>query len=383
MSSVSLRVADSISWHTAPGYSLGTARALRRAYALLRAGRRDLRGYIAAYKCLAPHLKRPMARHQRLRAAYVMAMAHAAVGDCSAAIAWCDEALALTYELAIPSARIDLLYLCGQCRRAVQRFHDSAADHRQALGIYRQLARQGELPDEAPDDALEMELLTQLAGTEFYLGEYATVQRRLDDAIAIRRRTRIDPLVAANVEWMEAHLYRWRRLPALALQPALVAAQIFTEAGAPASAARIQTFTADIQLDFAEGLPDGSDRDAQIATASEHLTLAQELAAEAHDDTGACLTLLTEIRYSRMAGENEGRLAVVQDIIHAAGRLGDDVLQAQAYTTLGDELAALNRLDAALRCYDQSLDMLIDGEVPALAVWAQSAMHRAREQRDD
>lgn len=383
MRPVSLRVADSLSWHAAPAYSSSAARALRRAYALLRAGRRDLRGYIAAYQCLAPHLKRPMARHQRLRAAYVMAMAHAAVGDCSEAIAWCGEALALTYELAIPSARIDLLALRGQCQRMLQRFRDSAADHRQALGIYRQLARRGELAGETPDDALEMELLAQLAGTEFYLGEYATVRRRLDDAIAIRRRTRIDPLVAANVEWMEAHLYRWRRQPALALQPALVAAQVFTEAGSPASAARIQTFTADIQLDFAGALPDGSDRDAQIALAGGHLTLAQELAGEAHDDSGISFALLTEIRYSRMAGENEDRLALAEDIIRAAHRLGDNVLESQAYTTLGDELAALNRLDAALSCYDQSLDMLIRGEVPALAVWAQSATHRAREQRDD
>ncbi|MGH2516393.1 MAG: hypothetical protein ACRDHP_12125, partial [Ktedonobacterales bacterium] len=260
MDSASLRVADSDSWHTAPGYSPRTARALRRAYAVLRAHRRDLRGYVAAYTSIRSHIERPMARHQYLRVAYVMALAHSAVGDYSQAIAWTDEALTLTDSLALPAARVDLLYLRGQCARALLRFRESAANHRQALGIHRQLAQGGE----PTEDGLEMELLTQLAGTEFYLGEYATVQRRLDDAIALRRQTRMDPLIAATVEWMEAHLYRWSRQPARAVQPALVAAQIYTEAGSPASAARIQTILADIQLDVAEILPEGSDRERQI-----------------------------------------------------------------------------------------------------------------------
>lgn len=376
---VSLRVADSLSWHADPGYSPRVARALRRAYALLRAGRSDLRSYVAAYNCVQPHLLHPMARHQYLRAAYVMAMAHAATGDCSEAIRWCDDALALADALELPSARVDLFTLRGQCCRALLRFRESAADYRKALGTYRHLASRGE----PVDDALEMDLVTQLAGTEFYLGEYAAVRRRLDDAIAIRRRTKVDPLIAATVEWMEAHLYRWSRQPARALQPALVAAQIYIEGGSPASAARIQTFAADVQLDFADGLPFGSDRDAQIATAGEHILLAQELVQEAYDDVGANLALLTEIRYSRMAGENESRLALAEDIIHSARGLGDTALLAQAYTTTGDELAALNRVDAALDCYAKSLDILLGGEVPALAVWAQSALHRAREQRDE
>ena len=379
MGPVSLRVADSLSWHTEPGYSSDAGRALRRAYAHLRVGRRDLRGYVTAYRDLLPYINFPMARHQYLRAAYVMAMACAAVGDSSAAIAWCDEALALTFTLDIPDARIDLFYLRGQCRRALLRFRDSAADHRRALGIYRQFANRGG----SPDNALEMDLLTQLAGTDFYLGEYAAVRRHLDGAIAIRRRTKIDPLTAANVEWMEAHLYRWSRQPARALQPALVAAQIFTESGSPASAARIHTFAADIQLDFADTLPLGSDRDAQIVAAGDHLALAQDLAEEAQEEVGIGLALLTEIRYSRIIGENESRIDLTEDVIHAARLLGDAALLAQAYTTLGDELAALNRLDAALSCYQHSLDVLKGGEVPALGVWAERALHHARERRDD
>ena len=383
MEPVSLRTADSLSWHDAPGYSPVVASALRRAYAALRVGRRDLRGYLKAYTCVQPYLMLPMARQQYLRVAYVMAMSHAAVGDISDAITWCDEALALADSLDAPSARLDLLYLRGQCARALLRLRESAADHRQALGIYRQLASRNELLGRTPDDELEIDLLSQLAGTEFYLGEYTTVRRRLDDAMAIRRRTKINPLTGVMVEWMEALLYRWSRQPARALQPALVAAHVHTESGAPASAARSHMLAADVQLDLADAFPYGSDRDAQIASAGEHILLAQEFAEEAHDDITVSMALLTEIRYSRLAEENESRLALAEDVIHAARRLGDTALLIQAYTTLGDEMAALHRPDAALDCYQQSLDVVAGGELAALAVWSQRALHHAREQRGD
>lgn len=383
MDMASLHIADSRSWHEDPGYSRDVARALRRAYAVLRVGRRDLRNYIAAYKCVQPHLNHSMARQQYLRAAYIMAMSHSAVGDLSEAIGWCDEALALAEVLDMPSACLDLLYLRGQCYRALLRLRDSAADHRKALGIYRHLVSRGELPGKLSDDTLEMDLLTQLAGAEFYLGEYITVRQRLDDAMTIRRRTKIEPLTGVMVDWMEALLYRWSQQPARALQPALVAAQVHTELGTPASAARIQLFTADVQLDLADAFPLGSDRDGQIAAAGEHVLLAQELAEEAHDEVGSNLALLTEIRYSRMAGENERRVSLIEEIIHAARRLGDTALLVQAYTNLGDELVALRRPDAALDCYQQSLDIVAGGELMALAAWSQRALHHAREQRGD
>jgi hypothetical protein len=198
--------------------------------------------------------------------------------------------------------------------------------------------------------------------------------------MTLRRRTKIDPLAGVTIEWMEALLYRWSRQPARALQPALVAAHVHTESGSPASAARGQVIAADVQLDLADAFPHGSDRDGLITAAGEHILLAQELAEEAHDEVGTNLALLTEIRYSRMAGENESRLALAEDVIHAAHRLGDTALLVQAYTTLGDELAALQRSDAALDCYQRSLDVVVGGELVALAVWSQRALHHAREQ---
>lgn len=376
---MSLRVADHASWRSSPDYSPDAARALRQAYAHLRSERRHLRGYVLAYASVRPYLKRPMARHQHARVAYVMALAHAAAADYTDAIAWIDEALALTYMLDMPGSRVDLLYLRGQCARALLRFRDSAASHRQALGIFRELTRRGELVD----TPLEIEILIQLAGTEFFLGEYATVQRRLDEARAIRRRMPVDPVTGVTIEWMEAHLYRWSRQPERALRPASAAAEVYTESGSPASAARIQTFTADVLLDFAASLPYGTARDAQIFAAGEHVALAQALAEEASDEAAIGLTLLSDIRHSRMAGDNVARLALAEEVAHLARRIEDNALLAQALTTIGDELAALGRHDAALSSYARVLDTLEGSEVPALAVWAQSALHHAREQRDD
>lgn len=378
MGSVSLRVADHDSWRSAPHYSPTTAGILRHAYALLRGGRRELDSYLVVYNLVRPHLNQPMARHQYLRVAYVMALVFAALEDISGAIAWTDKALALTHELAMPGSRVDLLYLRGQCARAIGRLRDSATNHRQALGLYRELISN----DEPADPSLEIGLLTQLAGTEFFLGEYPTVRRRLDDAITLRRRTRVDPLSAAVVEWMQAHLYRWSRQPELALRPAIFAAEIYTESGSPASASRIQSFTADVQLDFAESLPDGSDRTFAVRAAGDHIAIAQALAYEARDEAAMGLALLSAIRHGRLLGVAEARLASAEDVAHLARRIPDNALLAQAYTTIGDELAALGRLDAALSCYSQVLGMLDGSETPALAVWAQSALHRAREQRD-
>jgi tetratricopeptide (TPR) repeat protein len=226
-------------------------------------------------------------------------------------------------------------------------------------------------------------LLTQLGGFAFYSGRYDEAERLLHEA---RARTLLTPqpgsqrLTSATLDWLQALLYRWRNQPALALDPAQAAADVYIEAGSPASAARIQTVLADIELDLAKRLPEGTARAQHIARARGHLHLATRLATEAYDEHGQEMAHLRAIRLAQVAQPGQSQQRRIERVVRVARRLRDDLVLADALTLLGDDLSAQGQIEPAINQYRQVIGLLDGGQAPAVAVWARRALHKHLEQ---
>ena len=75
-------------------------------------------------------------------------------------------------------------------------------------------------------------------------------------------------------------------------------------------------------------------------------------------------------------GNDVDRLAILEHQAQAARRLGDVGLLGEAFTALGDELAACGQSEAAQTCYRQVLGILDGSDLRALGAWAWRALHR-------
>jgi len=135
-------------------------------------------------------------------------------------------------------------------------------------------------------------------------------------------------------------------------------------------------------MDLATVMPEGTHRSHLLAAADDHTRLAVDLAAEAGGATGAGFVQLSAVRLSRLRRVNEDRLPPIERVLQDACRLGDYALLAQGFTTLGDELLARGRREAALAHYRDAIGILDGSEMGALEVWPRSALHRAREAND-
>jgi tetratricopeptide (TPR) repeat protein len=383
----SLRLPDALHWRLDKDYSPTVARALVRAYADLRWGEPHLARFRSAADRVRPVVALPMSERQRIRVTFVLSLEPAAVGDYLTALFWLDQALEVALDLAcrLPDDEdlLDLLHVRGAINRALLRMNEAVEDYRDCLACLR--ARE-QTPPQPSRPGFEVEVVAQIAGLEFFLARYATAEQLLAEARSLLPQVAPAPerdLAEATLAWLEANLYRWRGQPELALRPAAAAAEVYTEASAPTSAARSQLLIADVALDFAEHLPEGMDRYGMLTIVQPHLQLALELAAEAHDAIGQGMAELTHVRYGRVVGHTEDRIARIERVAHTARRHDDDGLRAQAVTALGDELTALGETESALNRYREVLVMLEGSEVPAMGVWARRALHRAWEQRTD
>jgi hypothetical protein len=88
---------------------------------------------------------------------------------------------------------------------------------------------------------------------------------------------------------------------------------------------------------------------------------------------------LTRIRYGRLRQSNENRIAMIENVIHKARKLGDPAVVAEAFTSLGDELLASGERDSAHNLYQQVLAMLDGGDFPAVGLQARRALMRGRD----
>jgi tetratricopeptide (TPR) repeat protein len=370
----SLHVADAPAWRLAPGYSPIVANALVTAYRVLSRSR-DAKRYDRAYTTVVRLVDTPMAVRQRVHVLYVCGMAQVAVGEYASALRWLDKALDLASSLGATGDIAELLFLRGAVLRALLRLKDAAADYAACLALLREESA-GSGPSDAP---FELAVLSQLAGFTYYLGQIDRSEQLLRDARKLAPLAPGHLVDAATTEWIQAHIFRARSQPELALRPALAAADIYLDAGQPTSAARIQILVAEIALDLADHFTIGSARSAFAKLGHAHTQVAKGLAKEAGDAIGEALAALASARYSRLCGRNENRIARLERVAHTAQQLDDSALLAQAVTALGDELASLGEKEQALNRYRDVISVLDRSDMPTLSLPARRALLLSQE----
>lgn len=376
MTQHSLRIPDCEDWKSDPDYSFPVAHALEVAYRYLAHGGHRLANYLRAYRALDPFRDARVSQRQRTRMCYVFGMAYAANGDYGKALLAFDEVLDLAYELGDQGAMVDVLHVRGGTYRAVLRFHDAVDDIEDSLA----LAREERDRTGQPDVGLEADLLTQLAGFQLHLARYDIAEGLLDEARTLTLLAPDARLSSAALQWTEAHIHRLRGQPERALRPIIHAAEDYATLGPPISAARIKMVAGDVVMDLAGTLPRKQDRSSLLGLAWSHIQESLRLAQEAGDEIGRGLALLTRARYSRLSGQNEDRILVIERVVRQARAVNDAGLLAHALTALADELAAQLHVESALNVSREVIQVTTSSELPFLAVGARRALLRDSEQ---
>lgn len=363
---------DHPSWQSERDYSIPLAHILPHAFALLTTNNRE--DYNRAATLVLPFVPKTVSAPQRLRVCYVIASYLASDDDYHEALIWLDEALELAYLLEDARAVLDHIIMRSGLNRALLRTGEAASD------LYAGLTLLDQRTQGAPDQSdLKLHFTAQLAGFEYYLGRYEVAERLLDGARMLTHEVPAALLDAATVEWIQTHLHRLRGRPEEAMRTSLAAATVFTESGSAISAARAQALVADSVMDFVPAFEADADRGAILKLAWPHLSMATSLAREAQDPIGRLMIQLTRIRYGRLRQSNENRIAMIENVIHKARKLGDPAVVAEAFTSLGDELLASGERDSAHNLYQQVLAMLDGGDFPAVGLQARRALMRGRD----
>jgi tetratricopeptide (TPR) repeat protein len=368
----SLNHPDLPTWHDLPDYSPLAAACLVRAYARIAGGGDQVAPYLRAANEVIPCLAKPIATPQRLRVLYVAARAYAADGQGEQALNWTDGAIDLALNLDDWSALVALLYLRGALNGMLLRCFEGAADYEESRSLLRERAAEGE----PRDFAFDLHLTVLQANLCYFTGKYAAAEVLLEEARGLVPLCPSEERERATIAWVEANLFRLRGSPELALRPALAAAEVFTKDGPANSAARIQILAAEVSLDLASTLSEGSDRNALIGLARPHISKALQLVDGTNDVPAEILARLAEVRSLRLEGADVPRLVMLETQLPAVRSLGDNALLGQVYTAMGDEVASQGELEAARSCYRQALQVLDRTELQSLGTWARRALYR-------
>ena len=368
----SLNHPDLLLWHDLPDYSPLAAARLVQAYARIAGGSDRVATYLRAANEVIPCLSMPIATPQRLRVFYIAARAYAADGQSEEALDWTDGAIDLSIKLDDWSALITLLYLRGALNAMLLRYVEGAADYDESRRVLRERATDG-----VPRDvAFDLHLTIMQANLRFFTGKYADAEELVEEARGLVSLCSGVERERATIAWVEANLLRLRGSPERALRPALAAAEVYTKEGPANSAARIQILTAEVSLDLALTLPQGSDRNALICLARPHIAKALQLVEGMDDVPAEVLARLAEVRCLRLEGVDVHRLAILERQLVTVQGLGDKALLGQVYSALGDEVAGRGEVASAQSCYRQALRILDDTDLQALRIWAWRALHR-------
>lgn len=362
-----LLLADHPNWHGERGYSPQARGVLMRALRTLDRSHHREQAFSRAYAFVRPLLDAPMCLHQRLRLSYLTARARVARSEDLAALHWLDESLTIESQLDDTADLAELHFLRGGIFRRMSRFRLASYDHLRALKVQ----SDGTSRSRYHDTGFTMQVLSQLAIFEFYQGHYWDAQQYLEQAHQLLPYVPTRSLAAGTLEWLRSLLDRWTGNSWRALKEACAAAQIFVDVGNASSASRIGIAAGECALDIAQQLDvRGSECDHLLCVAHEHLAAARKLAISDHDENGQVLAALGEARWSRIARRNEARRTALEDLLAQSRRLNDEILVAQSYTMLGDELAFHEERESANNCYRAALDALEGTDSPAAGVWA-------------
>lgn len=370
----SLERPDALNWRDEPQYSPMVAKALRKAYSIIKGKNRQSGAYFEASLLLKPLRDTDMCIHQRMHIYFVFALGQAAYGSTEFALFWIDEALILAVALSEEGDQAELLFHRASLNRAALHLAEATADLRDCLALI-DVYHAHHNTDGSAD---RLRVLPHLATYEYFITDFEMAEKHASESRKLALSIPNSTFEAASAEWVQANLYRLQRQPERALRPALQICEVYARESTPISYERAEIFVAQTALDFADVFS-GSDRDALLMLAAPHLERAEQIARETDDRPGQGLTKLMRAYSARLSAENRDRAADIEDVIQLARKLEDIALLAQAYTALGDEYASQGQQEPALACYNTTVEVISRSELPVLALPARRALLAARE----
>jgi hypothetical protein len=366
---------DSLAWHGKRGYSKVLARVLTAHFATLDGHSPTQRGLAARYDTLKRYALKPMCHHQRVPMYLSMGMICVAGGGegTEEALSWLEAALEMAEKVEDLTALPQLYYLHGYAESQRLRYRSAAEDMAACAGVLEHLTHEYALLDHA----LEQEAIARLAGFEIMLGEYDVAAQLYDEAQVLAEAAPERPLEMADIHWGRALLLRWQRKPVPALEHARAASRLLVALDDRSGAGRMRSILAEIALDLAEASAAHSPnqrRDYYITLALSAAQEARQLTRDAQDTAGAGLAALAAARASALAGRNERRVGMIEDVIRQGKRTEDSALRGQALTALGREYALAGYDARARGCFREAYDVLARADLPGLGIWPLRAL---------
>src|SRR5690348_293561 len=346
MPHASIQIADDTSWRELNGYSAHVATTLGWAYRALKHSTRTLGAYEEILRRVLPLPAQPMAWPQRMRVRYVLGICYPGLNAYTDALPQLAAALTLATDRRDWEAFAEVAFLSGSVKNGQGHFGDGVTDQLLGVTTTHELRERASAAGRsaAPLASLEMLAHIGLATAQFMRTNYDDSASHLDEAARLFTGNPQTDLAAANITWLRANHDRWKGAIESALAYAQRAAEIYARSGPPAGYGRIQAIVGDIALDMAESfspLTPTYGHDAYLTLARPYLERALALAREQQDQGGECLALLALARVTRIETMGTGNtLPTIEAVLARANALHDAALRAQAFFTLGQELAA-------------------------------------------
>ncbi|HEY7834400.1 MAG TPA: hypothetical protein VIG30_12565 [Ktedonobacterales bacterium] len=323
---------------------------------------------------------------QYLRALYICATLAKEAQQNQRALEYVDEAIELAVRPDPSEILVGLLYLRAQIHRMLSAIRPAIEDYRTCLALYRDRPEY----DQNQPTRVEVQILVELAGMEFFLALYPAAEQHAQEASA-RLGTVADAAhFAARLEWLRALLFRWRGQPEMAMRPAAQAINLLEPGHNASDLARLHVVAAGITLDLAERLPEGTDRLSFTRLGERHTKIAVELAygpevapqqsaQDLVDREALAMAQIESLRCSRLSGSADDHSGPLRNILERTQSWHDSALEAQARTALGQEWGARGETERALNQYRVVLSITDRQDMPALGVWARRALLRLSE----
>lgn len=374
----SLHSADRESWHEEPGYSPYIVKPLTDAMKHVKLAGGIYEKYQMALDRVAICLKYPMSLRQTMVVKYVQGSAYLGMADCSHGCNAVDDALDIAEQLDDDASCVELAYLNADACSALLKYRAATEYYDISLSLLRKLGTE----DRPIDPDIEQLVLLGFAGSNFILARYAEAAAHIQDsrAVGMWSESAQKPIRAAMILWLEALLHRWVGTPETALNNAVRASEIYSQAGASAkltSVIRINSLVAEIALDIVDTFAPDSIGDARFAytTLSDpYIQRAINATRAAQDPLGEGLALLAHLRRECAFSYQPDPTPICEVVLQTAKQYNDVALESQAYTTMARAYSTRGQSNLADACYRNALTVLHGHDLPAMEMWARRAL---------
>ena len=173
--------------------------------------------------------------------------------------------------------------------------------------------------------------------------------------------------------------------PEMALPIAMEVADAPSIRDSPQVRGRMETIVADLALDRAKTFtadPASSARVALLGVAGNYLQRSEAALHDSADVGGAAMARLARLRYSRLTGAAEERLAAIDELERLGRSISDDSLVIQALTARGEELLACGERELGLAAFRKAVELARRSQVAAMGMRARRALLYDEELRD-